>query len=59
MYGVPESVTPYLEIVDVLIGLKMNDAKDKVKMTLVKEHDKVIKKPLAVCLDPKTMLISK
>jgi len=59
MYGVPESVTPYLEIVDVLIGLKMNDAKDKVKMTLVKEHDKVIKKPLAVCLNPKTMLISK
>ncbi len=58
-YGVPETVTPYLEIVDVLVGLKMNKEGDRVRMTLVKEHDKIAEKPLEVCLDPKTMLISR
>jgi len=57
-YGVPETVLPYLEVIDILIGLKMNKEGDSVKMTLVKERDKVIDKHLAVCLDPKTMLIS-
>ncbi|MDC7249803.1 MAG: hypothetical protein PQJ49_07810 [Sphaerochaetaceae bacterium] len=58
-YGVPETVTPYLKVVDVLVGLKMNKEGDKVRMTLVKEHDKIADKPLEVCLDPKTMLISR
>lgn len=58
-YGVPESISPYLEVIDVLVGLKMNEKGDRVRMTLVKEHDKVSEKPLEVCLDPKTMLISK
>ena len=58
-YGVPESISPYLEVVDVLVGLKMNEKGDRVRMTLVKEHDKVSEKPLEVCLDPKTMLISR
>lgn len=58
-YGVPETMYPYLDYVDVLIGLKMNDEGSRVSMTLVKEHDKIIDKPLAVSLDPKTMLISR
>ncbi|MGD1820108.1 MAG: hypothetical protein ACPKOI_09555 [Pleomorphochaeta sp.] len=58
-YGVPETVTPYLEVVDVLIGLKMGDHGQKVKMTLVKEHGNMKDQPLEVSLDPKTMLISR
>lgn len=58
-FGVPETIDPYLDHVDVLIGLKMNKEGDRVRMTLVKEHDKIIDKPLEVCLDPKTMLISR
>ncbi len=37
----------------------MDDSANKVIMTLVKEHNKIIDKPMGVCLDPKTMLISK
>ncbi|MGD1815721.1 MAG: hypothetical protein ACPKNR_01690 [Pleomorphochaeta sp.] len=58
-YGVPETVNPYLEVVDVLIGLKMGEHGQKVKMTLVKEHGNIIDQPLEVSLDPKTMLISR
>jgi len=58
-FGVPETMYPYVDYVDVLIGLKMNKEGSRVDMTLVKEHDKIIDKPLAVSLDPKTMLISR
>jgi KaiC/GvpD/RAD55 family RecA-like ATPase len=58
-YGIPDSIGPYIAVVDTLIGLKMDEAKDKVVMTLVKEHDKNMTKLMGVCLDPKTMLISK
>lgn len=58
-YGVPDTVLPYLDIVDILIGLKMDEKGDRVRMTLVKDRDEVKKKPLAVSLDPKTMLISR
>ncbi len=58
-FGVPETMYPYIDYVDVLIGLKMNKEGSRVNMTLVKEHDKIIDKPLAVSLDPKTMLISR
>lgn len=58
-YGIPDTIDPYIEVVDTLIGLKMDDKKNKVVMTLVKEHDKNLTKLMGVCLDPKTMLISK
>lgn len=58
-FGVPNSIEPYLEVVDLLVGLKMDEKQNKVVMTLVKEHDKIIDQPMGVSLDPKTMLISK
>lgn len=58
-YGIPDTIGPYIEVVDTLIGLKMDEKKNKVVMTLVKEHDKKMTKLMGVCLDPKTMLISK
>lgn len=58
-YGIPDTIDPYVEVVDTMIGLKMDEKKNKVIMTLVKEHDKNMTKLMGVCLDPKTMLISK
>lgn len=58
-FGIPDTIDPYIEVVDTLIGLRMDEEKNKVIMTLVKEHDKDMTKLMGVCLDPKTMLISK
>jgi hypothetical protein len=58
-FGVPETMGPYLDVIDLLVGLRFNDANDKVLMTLVKGPQGIMKKPLGVNLDPKTMLITK
>jgi KaiC/GvpD/RAD55 family RecA-like ATPase len=58
-FGIPDTMGPYIEIVDLLIGLKMDEKENKVDMTLVKEHNNKMVKQLGVSLDPKTMLISK
>ncbi len=58
-YGIPDTIDPYIEVVDIMIGLRMDEQLNKVVMTLVKEHDKKMTKLMGVCLDPKTMLISK
>jgi archaellum biogenesis ATPase FlaH len=55
--GVPSTILKYEELIDVLIGLKYNEAMDKVIMTLVKDGDQIDPKPMRVKLDPKTMLI--
>lgn len=55
--GVPSTILKYEELIDVLIGLKYNEAMDKVFMTLVKDGDQIDPKPMRVTLDPKTMLI--
>ncbi len=57
-YGVPSSMDPYRSEVDVLIGLKYDDATDKVVMTCVHAHGEDLQKPIGVALDPRTMLIS-
>ena len=57
-YGVPVTMDPYLEKIDVLIGLHYNDEKSRVIMTVVKDHGKNIPHPAGVALDPNTMLIS-
>lgn len=56
-YGIAESFGPYLELIDVLVGLHYNDEKSRVIMTMVQEHKKVLPHPAGVCLDPQTMLI--
>ena len=56
-YGVPVTMEPYLDKIDVLIGLHYNDEKSRVIMTVVKDHDKSIPHPAGVALDPNTMLI--
>lgn len=58
-FGIPDTMAPYIDIVDLLIGLRMDENEDKVDMTLVKEHNTKMIKELSVSLDPKTMLISK
>ncbi len=58
-YGVPNTIEPYRSVVDVLIGLKYDDATDKVVMTCVHAHGKDLQKPVGVDLDPRTMLISR
>ncbi|MFA7641772.1 MAG: hypothetical protein WCY74_00690 [Sphaerochaetaceae bacterium] len=56
--GVPNTIMKYANLIDVLIGLKYNEAMDKVIMTLVKDKESIDPKPMRVTLDPKTMLIS-
>lgn len=57
-FGIPETIRKYTELIDVLIGLKYDDKDDKVVMTLVKDKHLSDPKPMAVKLDPKTMLIT-
>ncbi len=58
-YGVPNTLEKYVDLVDVLVGLKYDDDIDKVIMTVVRAHGERVEKPMKVRLDPKTMLISK
>lgn len=55
-YGVPSTMLPLKDDVDVLIGLRF-DGKEVV-MTVVKDHGNTDPTKLALKLDPKTMLIS-
>ncbi len=57
-YGVPSSIEPFLDVIDVLVGLHYNDEKSRVIMTVVKDHAKRMPHPTGVALNPKTMLIS-
>ena len=57
-YGVPSSLEKYYSYIDVLVGLRYQEAIDKVVMTVVRAHGKEVPKPMQVKLDPKTMLIS-
>lgn len=56
-YGVPVTMDPYLDLIDVLVGLHYNDEKSRVIMTIVKDHNKSLPHPAGVALDPSTMLI--
>ena len=57
-YGVPETMKPYLDLIDVLLGLKYNEEKSKVIMTVVQDHHKSPSHFTGVTLDPRTMLIT-
>lgn len=57
-YGVPVTMDPYLDLIDVLVGMSYNDEKSKVIMTVVKDHGESLPHPAGVALDPATMLIS-
>ncbi|MCK5155025.1 MAG: hypothetical protein KAQ69_01250 [Spirochaetales bacterium] len=55
-YGVPETMSKFVNKLDVLIGLKYQD--DHVMMTVVRDHGSTEPVKIALKLDPKTMLIS-
>lgn len=57
-YGVPNTMKPYLEVIDVLVGLHFNENANRVIMTVVKDHENSVAHPAGVSLDPKTMLIA-
>lgn len=57
-YGIVNTLTPYIDKIDVLVGLHYNDEKSRVIMTVVKDHKTEIAHPAGVSLDPKTMLIA-
>ena len=56
-WGIPDTIEPYMDYIDVLIGLKTDENADSVKMTIAKAGGKVQLKPMKVALDSKTMLI--
>ncbi len=56
-YGIPETIMKYEDLIDVLIGLRYSEDMDKVIMTLAKDGESMIPKPMQVKLDPKTMLL--
>ncbi len=55
-YGIPSTLAPIVDTVDVLIGLRYQG--EEVVMTVVKDHGNTNPTRLALKLDPKTMLIS-
>lgn len=57
-YGVPNTLEKYLDLIDVLVALKYKEDLDKVLMTVVRAHSQKVEKPMSVCLDPKSMLIT-
>lgn len=57
-YGIADSLKPYMDIIDVLVGLHYNEERSRVIMTIVKDHDKTEAHPSGTSLDPKTMLIA-
>lgn len=57
-YGIPSTMEPYFNIIDVLVGLHFNEAENRVIMTVVQDHKTSIAHPAGVALDPKTMLIA-
>ncbi len=57
-YGVPNTLQPHFDEIDVLVALKYDEKVDKVVLTVVRAHSESVPKPAKVYLDPKTMLIS-
>lgn len=57
-YGIADTIHPYMDLIDVLVGLHFSDDRKRVIMTVVQEHGKKAAKPTGVSLDPKTMLIA-
>lgn len=57
-YGIPETMSAYTGIIDVLVGLHFNESRNRVIMTVVKDHASSLPRPSGVSLDPKTMLIA-
>lgn len=57
-YGIAQTLKPYCEFIDVLVGLHYNDENSRVILTVVKDHKTEIAHPAGVSLDPKTMLIA-
>lgn len=57
-YGIAETLNPYKDMIDVLVGLHYNDEKSRVILTVIKDHKTEIAHPAGVSLDPKTMLIA-
>ena len=54
--GVPEVLTPFIDMISVLITLK--DKKNHIDQQLVKDHESYPKENLHVRLDPRTLLIA-
>jgi len=57
-YGIADTLKPYMDCIDVLVGLHYNEEKSRVILTVVKDHKTEIAHPAGVSLDPKTMLIA-
>ena len=57
-YGIPNTIESYKDLIDVLVGLKYSDNKDRVILSVVKSHDRQDSERMQVFLDPKSMLIS-
>ena len=57
-YGIADTMKPYLNTIDVLVGLHFNENASKVIMTVVQDHNTSVAHPAGVILDPKTMLIA-
>lgn len=57
-YGIPESLEAHVSLADILIGLRYNEEKSKVIMTVVRDRFESPSHPTGVNLDPHTMLIT-
>lgn len=55
--GIPDTIQPYMDYIDVLVGLKTEDDAKKVRMTVAKANVKSDSKDMRVSLDPTTMLV--
>ena len=55
-YGVPNTLEPYKKDIDVLVGLKMDEKTDKIRMSIIKSPSQS-KDIQSVMLNPATMLI--
>ncbi len=55
-YGVPNTLEPYKKDIDVLVGLKMDEKADKIRMSIIKSPSQS-KDIQSVMLNPATMLI--
>lgn len=57
-YGIPDKMKDCLNLIDVVVGLHYDEVRNRVVITVVKDHKKSIPHPTGVFLDPKTMLIT-
>ena len=54
--GAPALLVPFLESIDVLITLQPSDG--RVKLSLIKDHERYVTEDLHLMLDPKSLLIA-